>query len=191
MWDQNTRWAISMTISAFWFYHLFQVIGIGSGANNSTGSIRWILNPQIRLNCSLRCGENHSTRSRSQQRSCFHSVRYAVFLIRRRDRRFNHSYRISVEAIDRGSRTGSWRCWRTPDDRRNTWWCRRVSGIFSITKKKKETFLFLGRVDHQLNCVKGGGACHLREKVLAEAANTCVFFFLFILNNFLLLNPFH
>lgn len=33
------------------------------------------------------------------------------------------------------------------------------------------------RVDHQLNCVKGGGACHLREKVLAEAANTCVSFF--------------
>lgn len=32
------------------------------------------------------------------------------------------------------------------------------------------------RVDHQLNCVKGGGACHLREKVLAEAANTYVSF---------------
>jgi len=29
-------------------------------------------------------------------------------------------------------------------------------------------------VDHQLNCVKGGGACHLREKVLAEAANTFI-----------------
>ncbi|TFK19608.1 ribose-5-phosphate isomerase [Coprinopsis marcescibilis] len=29
-------------------------------------------------------------------------------------------------------------------------------------------------VDHQLNCVKGGGACHLREKVLAEAAHTFV-----------------
>jgi hypothetical protein len=28
------------------------------------------------------------------------------------------------------------------------------------------------RVDHALNCVKGGGACHLREKVLAEAAKT-------------------
>ena len=26
------------------------------------------------------------------------------------------------------------------------------------------------RVDHDLNCIKGGGACHLREKVLAEAA---------------------
>lgn len=36
-------------------------------------------------------------------------------------------------------------------------------------------FLFLRRVDHQLNCVKGGGACHLREKVLAEAAKTYVF----------------
>ncbi|KAF9527253.1 ribose-5-phosphate isomerase [Crepidotus variabilis] len=29
-------------------------------------------------------------------------------------------------------------------------------------------------VDHALNCVKGGGACHLREKVLAEAAITFV-----------------
>ncbi|KAJ6551424.1 ribose-5-phosphate isomerase [Mycena capillaripes] len=29
-------------------------------------------------------------------------------------------------------------------------------------------------VDHQLNCIKGGGACHLREKVLAEAANTFI-----------------
>ena len=30
-------------------------------------------------------------------------------------------------------------------------------------------------VDTALNCIKGGGACHLREKVLAEAAETCVF----------------
>ena len=30
------------------------------------------------------------------------------------------------------------------------------------------------RVDLDLNCIKGGGACHLREKVLAEAAETCV-----------------
>ena len=30
------------------------------------------------------------------------------------------------------------------------------------------------RVDTQLNCIKGGGACHLREKVLAEAATTQV-----------------
>jgi len=29
-------------------------------------------------------------------------------------------------------------------------------------------------VDYQLNCVKGGGACHLREKVLAEAAKTFI-----------------
>ncbi|EAU86951.1 ribose-5-phosphate isomerase [Coprinopsis cinerea okayama7 len=29
-------------------------------------------------------------------------------------------------------------------------------------------------VDHNLNCVKGGGACHLREKVLAEAAHTFI-----------------
>ena len=27
-------------------------------------------------------------------------------------------------------------------------------------------------VDSDLNCIKGGGACHLREKVLAEAAET-------------------
>ena len=31
-------------------------------------------------------------------------------------------------------------------------------------------------VDTALNCIKGGGACHLREKVLAEAAETCVSF---------------
>ncbi|EGN94413.1 hypothetical protein SERLA73DRAFT_144122 [Serpula lacrymans var. lacrymans S7.3] len=29
-------------------------------------------------------------------------------------------------------------------------------------------------VDHELNCIKGGGACHLREKVLAEAAKTFI-----------------
>jgi len=30
------------------------------------------------------------------------------------------------------------------------------------------------RVDKDLNAIKGGGACHLREKVLAEAADTFV-----------------
>ncbi|KIY72015.1 ribose-5-phosphate isomerase [Cylindrobasidium torrendii FP15055 ss-10] len=29
-------------------------------------------------------------------------------------------------------------------------------------------------VDLELNCIKGGGACHLREKVIAEAANTFI-----------------
>lgn len=29
-------------------------------------------------------------------------------------------------------------------------------------------------VDKDLNCIKGGGACHLREKVLAEAAKTFI-----------------
>jgi len=29
-------------------------------------------------------------------------------------------------------------------------------------------------VDESLNCIKGGGACHLREKVLAEAAETWI-----------------
>ncbi|KAF9493699.1 ribose-5-phosphate isomerase [Pleurotus eryngii] len=29
-------------------------------------------------------------------------------------------------------------------------------------------------VDRDLNCIKGGGACHLREKVLAEAAQTFI-----------------
>ncbi|KIP03655.1 hypothetical protein PHLGIDRAFT_110604 [Phlebiopsis gigantea 11061_1 CR5-6] len=29
-------------------------------------------------------------------------------------------------------------------------------------------------VDNDLNCIKGGGACHLREKVLAEAADTWI-----------------
>ncbi|KAI6044559.1 ribose 5-phosphate isomerase A-domain-containing protein [Pisolithus marmoratus] len=29
-------------------------------------------------------------------------------------------------------------------------------------------------VDSELNCIKGGGACHLREKVLAEAAETFI-----------------
>lgn len=29
-------------------------------------------------------------------------------------------------------------------------------------------------VDEELNCIKGGGGCHLREKVLAEAAETFV-----------------
>jgi ribose 5-phosphate isomerase len=32
----------------------------------------------------------------------------------------------------------------------------------------------MGRVDDQLNSIKGGGACQLREKVLAEAAETWV-----------------
>lgn len=30
------------------------------------------------------------------------------------------------------------------------------------------------RVDPSLNCIKGGGACQLREKVLAEAAKTFI-----------------
>lgn len=30
------------------------------------------------------------------------------------------------------------------------------------------------RVDLDLNCIKGGGACQLREKVLAEAAKTFI-----------------
>ena len=30
------------------------------------------------------------------------------------------------------------------------------------------------RVDKSLNCIKGGGACQLQEKVLAEAAKTSV-----------------
>ena len=34
--------------------------------------------------------------------------------------------------------------------------------------------LVCDRVDHNLNCIKGGGACHLREKVLAEAAETWI-----------------
>lgn len=34
--------------------------------------------------------------------------------------------------------------------------------------------LICPRVDKDLNCIKGGGACHLREKVLAEAAMTFV-----------------
>ena len=39
-----------------------------------------------------------------------------------------------------------------------------------------QSFFHLGevltgsRVDSDLNCIKGGGACHLREKVPAEAA---------------------
>jgi hypothetical protein len=32
-------------------------------------------------------------------------------------------------------------------------------------------------VDKGLSCIKGGGACQLREKVLAEAADTCVRFY--------------
>ncbi len=34
--------------------------------------------------------------------------------------------------------------------------------------------LYSFRVDLDLNCIKGGGGCHLREKVLAEAADTYV-----------------
>ena len=30
------------------------------------------------------------------------------------------------------------------------------------------------RVDNDLNAIKGGGACQLREKVLAEAATTWI-----------------
>jgi len=36
------------------------------------------------------------------------------------------------------------------------------------------TFDGADEVDHKLNCIKGGGACHLREKVLAEAAKTFI-----------------
>jgi hypothetical protein len=43
------------------------------------------------------------------------------------DQGFNDIYRVSVEAIDFGGRSASWRCRRTPNDWRHTWWCRRVS----------------------------------------------------------------
>ncbi|EIN05488.1 hypothetical protein PUNSTDRAFT_107172 [Punctularia strigosozonata HHB-11173 SS5] len=36
------------------------------------------------------------------------------------------------------------------------------------------TFDGADEVDKDLNCVKGGGACHLREKVIAEAAETFI-----------------
>jgi len=36
------------------------------------------------------------------------------------------------------------------------------------------TFDGADEVDQNLNCIKGGGACHLREKVLAEAAKTFI-----------------
>jgi ribose 5-phosphate isomerase A len=36
------------------------------------------------------------------------------------------------------------------------------------------TFDGADEVDRDLNCIKGGGACHLREKVLAEAAKTFI-----------------
>lgn len=42
--------------------------------------------------------------------------------------------------------------------------------LFDIEKSLIRVY----RVDTQLNCIKGGGACHLREKVLAEAATTQV-----------------
>jgi ribose 5-phosphate isomerase len=42
----------------------------------------------------------------------------------------------------------------------------------------EETMWGVCRVDTELNCIKGGGACQLREKVLAEAAKTFVCLFI-------------
>ncbi|KAE9402613.1 ribose-5-phosphate isomerase [Gymnopus androsaceus JB14] len=39
---------------------------------------------------------------------------------------------------------------------------------------EQKSLIRVYRVDTQLNCIKGGGACHLREKVLAEAATTFI-----------------
>ena len=39
--------------------------------------------------------------------------------------------------------------------------------------RQPATLLMRLRVDDHLNCIKGGGGCHYREKVLAEAAKTC------------------
>lgn len=43
-----------------------------------------------------------------------------------------------------------------------------------MSGRKIDNSLGMRRVDAELNCIKGGGACHLREKVLAEAAETYV-----------------
>lgn len=39
---------------------------------------------------------------------------------------------------------------------------------------KPDRLICTYRVDKDLNAIKGGGACHLREKVLAEAADTFI-----------------
>lgn len=51
-----------------------------------------------------------------------------------------------------------------------------IDGADEYVHKPQSIFrsLILNRVDKDLNCIKGGGACHLREKVLAEAAKTYV-----------------
>jgi len=45
---------------------------------------------------------------------------------------------------------------------------------FSYHSTLISVYFVLGRVDSDLNAIKGGGACQLREKVLAEAAETWV-----------------
>lgn len=46
--------------------------------------------------------------------------------------------------------------------------------LFEAQTSRTEFNSYADRVDGDLNCIKGGGACHLREKVLAEAADTWV-----------------
>ena len=50
---------------------------------------------------------------------------------------------------------------------------------FQYIKYLSKRYVYF-RVDSNLNAVKGGGACHLREKVLAEAAKMYVVIILLI-----------
>ena len=134
MWNRNIGWAasylpISADCSGFKIYFRSLESDLVRITNSAREYFPSSTKLAIRLNCSLCRGENHSTRSWSQQRPSFHSVWYAAFLIHRRDRGFDQLLRVSVEAIDCGSRSASWWCRRIPNDWRNTRWCRRASRI--------------------------------------------------------------
>lgn len=132
----------------FWFYNLFQIIGIGSGTNSSTASVYWILNswkgstvPYIVERIVQQGLEINKNRI---------FIPSGARLIYPRYWGFNVFYRVPVETIDFGCRFGSWRSWSIPNDRCNTWWCRPVSCVF----------LF------QLHCIflQGGSSIKLHQR---------------------------
>lgn len=48
--------------------------------------------------------------------------------------------------------------------------------FLNVTDALASNACALSRIDAELNCIKGGGGCQYREKVLAEAAKTYALF---------------
>ena len=85
------------------------------------------------------------------------------------------SFRLSVKTAYCVGQINFWGHWPVHYNQCHIGWCWWVSTFFVLVILTIDyDVLIRKRVDQQLNCIKGGGACHLCKKVLAEAVNTCV-----------------